>query len=404
MDKLIYLDNAATSFPKPLQATEAMVYFMNNVGANPGRGGHPLAIEAQHIIQSARENIARLFNIVNSSRICFTLNVTESLNMVFNGFLKHGDHVVITAMEHNSVIRPLLYLKEQGNITLDIAPCDRKGVLDIDALAKLLRKDTKLVVLNHASNVCGTLQDAAAVKNAIGDIPLLLDAAQTAGVYPIDVKALGLDFLAFTGHKGLLGPQGTGGLYIREGIEIKPLKRGGTGSRSEDMHQPDFMPDSLESGTQNNAGIAGLGAAVGFILTESIEKIRLHEQMLTKALLDGIYDLPNITIYGSLNPSLQTATISLTFDSTLSQNSRGALGCGPINLNWYDDNVTIADAENHLTKQYNILVRVGLHCAPLAHQTLGTYPEGTVRFSMGYFNTLEDIKIAVDAIRRITTY
>jgi len=257
-------------------------------------------------------------------------------------------------------------------------------------------------VLNHASNVCGTLQDAAAVRNAIGDIPLLLDAAQTAGVYPIDVKALGLDFLAFTGHKGLLGPQGTGGLYIRDGIEIKPLKRGGTGSKSEDMHQPDFMPDSLESGTQNNAGIAGLGAAVGFILNESVEKIRMHEQMLTKAMLDGIYDLPNITIYGPLNPLLQTATISLTFDSTLSQNSRGALGCGPINLNWYDDNVTIADAENHLTKQYNILVRVGLHCAPLAHQTIGTYPEGTVRFSMGYFNTLEDIKIAVDAIRRIT--
>lgn len=402
MDKLIYLDNAATSFPKPLQATEAMVYFMNNVGANPGRGGHPLSLEAQQIVQSARENLARLFNIDKSSRISFTLNVTESLNMVFNGFLKHGDHIVITAMEHNSVIRPLLYLKEQGDITLDIAPCDRKGVLDIDALAKLLRKDTRLVVLNHASNVCGTLQDAAAVRNAIGDIPLLLDAAQTAGVYPIDVKALGLDFLAFTGHKGLLGPQGTGGLYIREGIEIKPLKRGGTGSRSEDMHQPDFMPDSLESGTQNNAGIAGLGAAVGFILTESIEKIRMHEQMLTKALLDGIYDLPNITIYGPLNPLLQTSTISLTFDSTLSQNSRGALGCGPINLNWYDDNVTIADAENHLTKQYNILVRVGLHCAPLAHQTIGTYPEGTVRFSMGYFNTLEDIKIAVDAIRRIT--
>ncbi len=399
--RLIYLDNAATSFPKPPQVTQAMVYFMDHVGANPGRSGHPLARKAGEIIQSARCSLARLFNIDNIYRICFTLNVTEALNVVFAGYLNAGDHVVTSAMEHNSVMRPLVFLKEAGHIMLDIAPCDRKGFLDTDALAKLLRPDTRLVVLNHASNVCGTLQDVARVKAVIGDIPLLLDAAQTAGVYPIDVKALGIDILAFSGHKGLMGPQGTGGFYVRDGLEIRPLKRGGTGSKSEDLHQPDFMPDCLESGTQNNVGIAGLKAAVDFILAEGVEKIRLHEQMLTWALIKGIYDLQNIGIYGPLDADLQTATISITFDSTLSKGSQGSLGCGAINLEWFDDNVSAGEAEELLSGQYNILVRVGLHCAPMAHKTIGTFPDGTVRLSMGYFNTLEDIELVVHAIRRI---
>ena len=399
--RLVYLDNAATSFPKPPQVTEAMVYFMDHVGANPGRSGHPLSQEAGRIVQGARDGLARLFNIDNPSRISFAMNVTEALNTVFNGYLNPGDHVVTTAMEHNSVMRPLVYLQEKGDITLDIAPCDRKGLLDIDALAKLLRRDTRLVALNHASNVCGTLQDVAAVRRAIGDVPLLLDTAQTAGAYPIDVKALGIDFLAFTGHKGLMGPQGTGGLYVREGIDLSPLKRGGTGSQSENLHQPGFMPDALEAGTQNNVGIAGLGAAVAFILEEGTEKIRRHEQVLTRALLDGIYDLQNITIYGPLDPAQQVATVSITFDSTLSEDSRGSLGCGAINLEWFNDSVPINEAEDRLSGQYNILVRVGLHCAPIAHKTIGTFPDGTVRLSMGYFNTPEDIELAVQAIRRI---
>jgi cysteine desulfurase/selenocysteine lyase len=401
MSRLIYLDNAATSFPKPQQVTEAMVHFMDHVGANPGRAGHPLALEAGKIVQAARDNLARLFNIDNSSRISFAMNVTEALNTVFHGYLNPGDHVVTTAMEHNSVMRPLIYLQEKGDIVLDIAPCDRKGVLDVHALSGLLHKDTRLVVLNHASNVCGTLQDVAAVRRVIGDIPLLLDAAQTAGAYPIDVQALGIDLLAFTGHKGLMGPQGTGGLYVREGIEVRSFKRGGTGSRSEDLHQPDFMPDALESGTQNNVGIAGLAAAVAFILEKGVEKIRRHEQILTKALLDGIYDLQNVTIYGPLDPAQQVATVSITFDSTLPEASEGSLGCGAINLEWFDDSVPIGEAEDRLSNQYNILVRVGLHCAPLAHRTIGTFPDGTVRLSMGYFNTLEDIDTAVQAIRRI---
>lgn len=399
--RLIYLDNAATSFPKPPQVTQAMVHFMEQVGANPGRSGHPLARHAGEIVTSAREGLAHLFNVDDPSRICFTLNVTEALNTILCGYLNPGDHVVTTAMEHNSVMRPLVYWRETGYITLDIAPCDRKGFLDVGALAKLLRKDTRLVVLNHASNVCGTLQDVAAVKAVIGDIPLLLDTAQTAGTYPIDVKALGVDILAFTGHKGLMGPQGTGGFYVRDGIELRPLIRGGTGSKSEDLHQPDFMPDSMESGTQNNVGIAGLGAAVEFILAEGVENIRRHEQGLTRALLDGIYDLQSVAIYGPLDPARQTATVSITFDSTLSEGSEGSLGCGAINLEWFDNSVPISEAEDRLGSQYNILVRVGLHCAPMAHQTIGTFPDGTVRLSMGYFNTLEEIDLAVQAIRRI---
>ncbi len=399
--RLIYMDNAATSFPKPPQVMQAMVHFMEHVGANPGRSGHPLAREAGKIVDGARNSLARLFNADDPSRVCFTLNITGALNTVFLGYLNAGDHVVTTSMEHNSVMRPLVYLQEAGHISLDIVPCDRKGLLDMDALARLLRRDTRLVVLNHASNVCGTLQDVAAVKAVTGDIPLLLDAAQTAGCYPIDMKALGVDILTFTGHKGLLGPQGTGGFCVREGIDLKPLVRGGTGSMSEDLHQPDFMPDSMESGTQNNVGIAGLGAAVDFILGEGVENIRLHEEGLTRRLLDGIYDLQNVAIYGPLDPARQTATVSITFDSTLPEDSEGSLGCGAINLEWFGDNVSPGEAEDRLGSQYNIMVRVGLHCAPMAHRTIGTFPDGTVRLSMGYFNTFEDVDAAVQAIKRI---
>ena len=400
-EHFIYLDNAATAFHKPPEVVDAMVHFMTRVGANPGRAGHPLAEAAGRIVRTARENLARLFNAPDPDRVCFALNVTEALNTVFYGFLKTGDHVVTTGMEHNSVVRPLTDLQHKGRITFDIAPCDPKGVLDIDALRQLLCKKTALVVLNHASNVCGTLQDVPAVKNAIGDIPLLLDAAQTAGACPIDVAAMGIDLLAFTGHKGLMGPQGTGGLVIREGIEIAPLKHGGTGSRSEDLRQPDFLPDALESGTQNNVGIAGLGAAVAFILEQGVDRIRRHEQGLTRALINGIYDLQGVTIYGPLDPALQTATVSVTIDSTLSEDSEGFSGCGAVNLEWFDDGVPVGEAGDRLSDRYNILVRTGLHCAPLAHQTLGTFPEGTIRLSMGYFNTPEDIDIAVRSIRRI---
>ena len=402
MKKYIYLDNAATSFPKPQQVMEAMTHFMEEVGANPGRSGHPLSLEASRIVQHTRESLATLFNIPDPTRIAFTMNVTEALNIVINGFLNPGDHVIISSMEHNSIMRPLKYLEESSLITLTTAPCDRKGFLDIDALPGLVQKNTALVALNHASNVCGTIQDVRAVKQAIGDIPLLLDAAQTAGCHPIDVDADGIDFLAFTGHKGLLGPQGTGGLYIREGLTVRPLKRGGTGSVSEKLQQPDFLPDALESGTQNNVGLAGLGAGVDFILNEGVDKIKKHEETLTSALLSALHDVPGLIVYGPLKAELQTSTISVTFDTILPTGTeRQFSGCGSINLAWMEEGVTLTEADDALKSEYDIFVRVGLHCAPLAHKTLGTFPEGTVRISMGYFNTLQDMEYAAKAIQRI---
>ncbi len=403
MRKFIYLDNAATSFPKPPGVSQAMMHFMDAVGANPGRSGHALSVEASRIVQNTRESLARLFHIKDPARIVFTLNVTESLNMVFSGFLKPGDHVVTTSMEHNSVARPLKYLEEKGVISLSIAPCDRKGFLDLDELPKLLRRNTALMVVNHASNVCGTLQDIRAIKDTVGEIPLLVDAAQTAGCYPIDVEREGIDFLAFTGHKALLGPQGTGGLYIREGLSLLPLKRGGTGSVSEQIQQPDFLPDALESGTQNNVGIAGLGAAVDFILKEGLGKIREHDQALTAAFLRALRDVSGLTIYGPLKAEQQTSTVSLTFESILPIATENVFsGCGSINLGWLEQGIPPDEAEKLLDKEYDIFVRTGLHCAPWAHQTLGTYPGGTIRLSMGYFNTLEQMEIAAKAIREIS--
>jgi selenocysteine lyase/cysteine desulfurase len=305
-------------------------------------------------------------------------------------------------MEHNSVIRPLKDLEERGIISLSIAPCDHRGVLEIEVLPKLLRKNTALMILNHASNVCGTIQDVRAVKEMIGEIPLLLDSAQTAGCFPIDVEADGIDFLAFTGHKGLLGPQGTGGLYIREGLTVRPLKRGGTGSVSEKIRQPDFLPDALESGTLNTVGIAGLGAAVDFILGEGVDRIRAHEESLTVELLKALQYVHGLTVYGPLKAEQQTATVSLTFDSILPDGEEHELGgCGAINLAWMEEGVSSGEAGNILNTEYEIFVRVGLHCAPLAHQTLGTFPEGTVRLSMGYFNTLDDMEQTAQAIKRI---
>jgi cysteine desulfurase/selenocysteine lyase len=402
MQKLIYLDNASTSFPKPPQVQEAMIHYLNHVGANPGRSGHQLAIEASRIIQATRENVARLFHITDLSRIIFSLNVTESLNTIINGFLNQDDHVITTAMEHNSVMRPLKYLETNGRISLSVIPCDQKGYLDLEALGRAVDRKTSLVIVNHASNVCGTIQDISAIKSIIGEIPLLVDAAQTAGCYPIDVNKDQIDFLAFTGHKGLMGPQGTGGFYMRKGLSVRPLKLGGTGSVSEKMEQPDFLPDALESGTQNNVGLAGLGAGVAFVLGEGVDRIRAHEKTLTAAFLDDLYDLQGVTIYGPLNADKQTATVSVTFDSIMpSQDDDGFTGCGSINLAWMEEGMPTNEAGDLLDTEHDILVRSGLHCAPLAHQTLGTYPEGTIRISFGYFNTLEDVAHTANVIRKI---
>ncbi len=400
MREVIYLDNAATSFPKPPQVVETMSHFMTEVGANPGRGGHRLAREAERIVDHARESLAHLFHIPTPERIVFTLNVTEAINTVIHGFLQDGDHVITTAIDHNAVLRPLEYLKKKGAISLDIVPCDRQGVLDLDALKRILEKNTALVIVNHASNVCGTIQDLGAIREIIGEIPLLVDTAQTAGCFPIDVQADGIDFLAFTGHKGLLGPQGTGGLYIRDGLSVRPLVRGGTGSFSESLDQPDFFPDLMESGTRNNVGIAGLGAGVDYILETGLESIMNHERELTDRLLEAFRPLPGVTVYGPLDVTRQTATLSITFDSVLPEGEDQELGgCGAINLSWMEAGMSPGEAETLLTQRYDILVRVGLHCAPLVHKALGTFPEGTIRLSLGAFNTRDEIETVVQAIR-----
>ena len=378
------------------------MHFMTDIGANPGRSRHDRSLEASELVESARADLAKLFNAPDPARIVFTLNATESLNTVIYGVLNPGDHVIMTQMEHNSVIRPVRHLEASGMIAVSVAPCDRMGLLDVDALKKLIRKETALVALNHASNVCGAIQDVAAVREATQGIPLLVDAAQTAGVVPIDVQALGIDFLAFTGHKALYGPQGTGGLYVREGVPIRPLKRGGTGSVSEREEQPDFFPDYLESGTRNNVGIAGLAAGVRFVLDTGLETIRRHELELFSALVDGLIDLPGMTLYGPLKPESQVAILSVTFDAALPEGLHVSFGgCGGRAVPATFESVHPHEAGTILQEQYEICVRVGLHCAPLAHRALGTFPDGTVRFSLGYFNTMEEVEIAIRAISKI---
>ncbi len=402
MKRRIYMDNAATSFPKPLEVTEAMVHYMTSVGANPGRSRRDESMEASLIVEGAREKLATLFNVPDPKRIVFTLNATESLNTVIYGILNPGDHVIITQMEHNSVIRPIRHLERSGVISVSVAPCDKMGILDVKALGSMIRKNTALIALNHASNVCGTIQDVQAVRRAASDVPLLLDAAQTAGALPIDVQAMGVDFLAFTGHKALFGPQGTGGLYVREGISIRPLKRGGTGSVSELDEQPDFFPDALESGTRNNVGIAGLGAGVDFVLRTGLENIRRREMELTDAFIEGLMDVPGIVLYGPLKPTMQVPIFSLTFDQALPDGLRVSFGgCGGRSIAATFESLHPQEAGTILEENFEISVRVGLHCAPLAHQALGTFPDGTVRFSLGYFNTLEEVDIAVAAVKKI---
>jgi len=402
MKRRIYMDNAATSFPKPPRVTEAMVHFMTEVGVDPGRSRHDGSEEASRIVDGARTKLAQLFNIPTCERIVFTLNATESLNTVIYGVLNPGDHVIITQMEHNSVLRPVRDLERNGIITVSVARCDKMGVLDVRGLKSMIRDNTALIAVNHASNVCGTIQDITAVKEAAGRIPLLLDVAQTAGAVPIDVQAMGVDFLAFTGHKGLYGPQGTGGLYVREGVSIRPLKRGGTGSVSEQDQQPDFFPDALESGTRNNVGIAGLAAGVDFVLETGVQTIRKHEMNLLESFIEGLIDVSGITLYGPLKPQIQVPILSVTFDQALPDTMHQSFGgCGNRAIPATFESIHPQRAGTILSKEFEVLVRVGLHCAPLAHQALGTFPDGTVRFSLGYFNSLEDVKIAVAAVKRI---
>ena len=376
---MIYFDNAATSWPKPPCVAEAMTQYMAEVGASPGRSGHRLAVEAARRLYDAREAVADLFHAPDPLRVVFGANVTEALNLALNGLLRPGDHVITGSMEHNAVMRPLRALERNG-VQITVVPCSPDGALDPADLAAAVGPATRLIALNHASNVTGTLLPVAEAGRIARqhDLLLLVDAAQTAGAYPIDMQSDAIDLLAFTGHKSLYGPMGTGGLVIGDRVDVhllQPLKRGGTGSRSEREEQPDFLPDLCESGTPNAVGLAGLAAGTRWVLAQGVERIRAHELALTAQLLSGLAEIPGVTVYGPRDARRQTATVSFVIAG-----------------------LEHSDVGMRLDDEYAIMCRVGLHCAPAAHRTLGTFPAGTVRFALGAFNTAVEISAALEAV------
>ncbi|HEU0265449.1 MAG TPA: aminotransferase class V-fold PLP-dependent enzyme [Geobacterales bacterium] len=375
----VYLDNAATSFPKPEAVYSAVDHALRHIGVSPGRSGHRQGIEASRLVFACREKAARLFGIVDSSRLIFTHSATESLNLAVTGLLNRGDHVVTTTMEHNSLARPLRRFAAQGGRVTWVA-ANGEGVVSPLDLAAAMEPTTRLVALAHSSNVTGTVQPLAeigAITSQRG-VRLLVDAAQSAGILPIDVSSLAIDLLAVPGHKGLLGPAGTGLLYVAPGITLRPLMVGGTGGGSSSSDQPVELPEGLESGTLNLPGIAGLAAALDFILEQGVESIGRKESRLVARLVEGLSLLPGVTVHGPADISQRCGVVSFTVD-----------GRDPSEIGM------------RLDQEYDIAVRVGLHCAPDAHRTIGTYPTGTVRLSPGYFTTDSDIEELLKAMKKI---
>jgi len=375
---LIYLDNAASSHPKPDSVYEAVDGALR-LGANPGRSGHHAALEAARLVLGAREGLAELLGVLDASRVIFTLNGTQALNLALKGILRSGDHVVTTCMEHNSVLRPLAALERRGVTSVQVVS-EPDGTVRAEALERALRPNTRLVVLCHASNVSGTLQDA----EAVGDLCrrkgllFLLDAAQTLGAVPLDAVKVGAHLLAAPGHKGLLGPQGTGLLYVAPGLVVEALAEGGTGSRSEERSMPEEMPEALEAGTLNTPGLAGLAAGVQYLQGRGVEDVRRGEEEILAFLLPELRKVPGLILYGPTEPWRRVAVVSFNLEGR--------------------DGAHVGFA---LDEVYGIAVRVGLHCAPDAHKALGTFPAGAVRASFGPFNTLADAEALVSAVREI---
>jgi cysteine desulfurase family protein len=380
--KTIYFDNAATSWPKPPPVRAALSDYFGDAGGNPGRSAHRMSIAAARVVENAREALAELLHTDDPSHIVFTQNATHALNLALYGLLRPGDHVVTTSMEHNSVMRPLRHLETLG-VEVTMVACNPRGMLDASNARRALRPNTRLLVTTHASNVAGTLIPARPLAALAREhnILHLVDAAQTAGAIPINVQEMGADLLAFTGHKALLGPTGTGGLYIREGVALTPLMRGGTGSDSAQEIQPEFLPDAYESGTPNVAGIAGLVAGVRFLLEVGIKAVRTHEQELVAQFIAGASQIPSLTVYGPGDAALQCGLVSF--------NIAGAMP---------------SEVALILDQSFGIMARPGLHCAPSAHRTLGTFPAGTVRFSFGWFNTVAEVETALQALREIAAW
>lgn len=377
----IYLDNASTTFPKAPTVATAMSDYITNRGININRGSYALAYDVEDIIYTTRQRLHPLFNGHDPAHVIFTQNVTMSLNMVIKGLLKAGDHVLVSSMEHNAVMRPLTQLLDKG-ITFDTIPCDSTGSIQMDSIEPLIRPNTVALIINHASNVCGTIQPLESIGPICKahNLQFIVDAAQTAGVIPIDVKACHIDALCFTGHKGLLGPQGIGGIILTKEMaqNLTPLIAGGTGSFSHLETMPTHMPDAFEAGTLNLPGIIGLNEGLAYIESQGMENIHNHELALTQAFLEGLQSIDGINIVGKQNIQDRTAVVSITID-----------GMDPANIAY------------ELESTYHIMTRVGLHCAPRAHQTLRTYPEGTVRFSFGYANTHKDVESALSALNTI---
>ena len=375
---MIYLDNAATTLHKPGCVVEAVTQALCSLG-NPGRGAHDGTLDADRVVYEARLALAELFHAEGPDRIAFTANSTEALNIAIKGILQPGDHVISTALEHNSVLRPLYEMEDRG-VELTILPADRQGRLRMEDFEAALRPNTRAIVCTHGSNLTGNLVDIARVGRLARRHGLLLvvDASQTAGVFPIDVQEMGIDILCFTGHKSLLGPQGTGGLYVRPGVTVRPLLSGGSGVQTYLRRHPPQMPTALEAGTLNAHGLAGLGAAVGYIRQVGLDAIREQELDLMWDFYRRVSAIPGVTVYGDFSHRLRCPIVSL-------------------NVRDYDSS-QVSDA---LSSQYGIATRPGAHCAPLMHQALGTVEQGAVRFSFSHFNTREEIETAASALAEL---
>ena len=378
---MIYLDNAATSWPKPESVYQTMDEFLRTKAGNPGRGGHSMAIAASETVEETRLLLARLINAADKDQVIFTLNCTDSLNIGLKGLLRPGDHMITSSLEHNSVARPLRKLEREGVRATRLSPPSGGDFVSPRDVARAITRKTKLVVMNHTSNVTGVIQPIGeyGVIARQHNLIFMVDAAQTAGKYPLDVQANHIDLLAFSGHKGLFGPPGTGALYIGEWVKLDSMREGGTGSRSESEEQPTDLPDKFESGTVNCVGIAGLGAGLKFIFKEGVEKILAHEHSLANQLLEGLACISGVTVYKVKDKSRQAPVVSFNLEDS-----------------------TPGEAGAILDQTFDIKVRTGLHCTPAAHRTLGTLPLGTIRLSPGYFNTAEEINFTLEAITKIT--
>ena len=375
---MIYMDNAATTMHKPQEVIDAVVSAMSSMG-NAGRGASEAALSASRIIYDTREGLAKLFGAENARQIAFTSNSTESLNIAIKGILDPGDHVITTQLEHNSVLRPLYEMEEKG-VELTIVKADAQGRFSLENMEAAIRPETKAIICTHGSNVTGNLVDIAAIGELTQKhgILFVVDASQTAGVFPIDVQAMHIDILCFTGHKSLLGPQGTGGLYVRTGLQLRPLKSGGSGVQTYSKRHPQQMPTALEAGTLNGHGIAGLDAALDYLMRTGIDAIREKEQNLMWQFYEGIREIPGVKIYGDFSQKNRCPIVSF-------------------NIGDYDS----SEVSDELFEGWEISTRPGGHCAPLMHEALGTVEQGAVRFSFSHYNTEEEVEAAIEAVREL---